>query len=86
MIGYLPIVMMNIQNIRTAFQTFLQPSEKTARTVENAALALWVFAVVASTLTHELWRDETREYLMAIGTDSFADYFNLAKYDGHPLL
>lgn len=54
--------------------------------VENAALALWIFAVVASTLTHELWRDETREYLMALETDSFADFFNFAKYDGHPLL
>jgi hypothetical protein len=54
--------------------------------VENVALALWLFAVIASILTHELWRDETREYLMAIETDSFADFFTFAKYDGHPLL
>jgi hypothetical protein len=85
MINYLPL-MTNIKNICTAFQTFFQPSEKATRRLENTALALWVFAVVASTLTHELWRDETREYLMAIGTHNFADYFDLAKYDGHPLL
>ncbi|MFH0785625.1 MAG: hypothetical protein V2B20_27270 [Pseudomonadota bacterium] len=78
--------MMITQKIRTAFEGFFQPSQKTAATIENAALALWVFAVVASTLTHELWRDETREYLMAVGIHNFADYFNFAKYDGHPLL
>ncbi len=49
-------------------------------------LLLWLFAVVTSILTHELWRDETREYLMAVGINNFADYFNFAKYDGHPLL
>ena len=54
--------------------------------MENSALALWILAIVASTLTHELWRDETREYLLAMGTHSFSDYFNFAKYDGHPLL
>ncbi|MFH0783262.1 MAG: hypothetical protein V2B20_15110 [Pseudomonadota bacterium] len=78
--------MMNTQKIRTALQAFFRPSEKTVVTVENGALVLWVFAVVASTLTHELWRDETREYLMAVGIDNFTDYFNFAKYDGHPLL
>ena len=56
------------------------------RNVENCILAVWIFGVVASTLTHELWRDETREYLMAINIDSFADFFTFAKYDGHPLL
>jgi hypothetical protein len=78
--------MTTLQNLRSRLQIFFQPSEKTTATIENAALALWLFAVVASILTHELWRDETREYLMAIGTDSFADYFTFAKYDGHPLL
>ncbi len=82
----LSTAMNTLQNLRSRLQFFLQPSEKTTATVENAALALWLFAVVASTLTHELWRDETREYLMAIGTDSLADYFTFAKYDGHPLL
>ena len=78
--------MINTQQIRSRFQAFFQPSGKTAVTVENVALALWLFAVIASILTHELWRDETREYLMAIETDSFAEYFAFARYDGHPLL
>jgi hypothetical protein len=54
--------------------------------VENIVLAVWIFAVVASVLTHELWRDETREYLMAVEIDTFSEYFSFAKYDGHPLL
>jgi hypothetical protein len=73
-------------NINSVMQPSCGLSTQNGARVENGALALWLFAVVATTLTHELWRDETREYLMAIGTDSFADYFNFAKYDGHPLL
>jgi hypothetical protein len=75
-----------IKNYRSFFQTFPQLSSKATWTVENAVLAVWLFAVVASTLTHELWRDETREYLMAVEIDSFSEYFRFAKYDGHPLL
>lgn len=77
---------MNIQKIRSTLQSFYQPSGKTTVTLENASLALWIFGVVASMLTHELWRDETREYLMATETDSFSEYFTFAKIDGHPLL
>ena len=74
-------------NVRpTLLRALASPQPKTAAAVENAALALWIFAVVASTLTHELWRDETRQFLMATGTSSFSEYFALAKYDGHPLL
>jgi hypothetical protein len=65
---------------------FLRPSQRVAWTVENGILALWIFAVFACTLTHELWRDETREYLMAVGIHKFSQYFAFAKYDGHPLL
>ncbi len=77
---------MTIQKIRSSFQACSQALTNNSNKVENLALILWIFAVVTSILTHELWRDETREYLMAIETDSFAEYFTFAKYDGHPLL
>jgi hypothetical protein len=78
---------MGIQKIRSTIQSYSRQALLNNSTkVENVTLALWLFAVVASTLTHELWRDETREYLMAVEIDTFADYFNFAKYDGHPLL
>ena len=80
------LISMNIKNIHTICLPFSQPSEKTTVAVENTILILWIFAVTTSILTHELWRDETREYLMAVGIDNFADYFSFAKYDGHPLL
>ncbi len=63
-----------------------QPPGKLIVSAENALLALWLFAIIASLLTHELWRDETREYLLAVGIDNFSEYFNYAKVDGHPLL
>jgi hypothetical protein len=78
--------MTTIQDRFTIFHKWAIPTPKTAAAIENIALGLWIIAVVTSTLTHELWRDETRQYLMATGTNSFTDYFNLAKYDGHPLL
>lgn len=77
---------MNTPAHLTLWRQWTAPSPKTVATLENLALGLWLFAVIASTLTHELWRDETRQFLMATGTNSFSDYFNLAKYDGHPLL
>jgi hypothetical protein len=73
-----------------AFNVLFKPAERSAESknisIENAAIFLWIIAVFASSLTHELWRDETREFLMATGTKNFLDYFNFAKYDGHPLL
>ena len=74
------------ESLHNTWQRFFSPSERTITVLENSVLALWLFGVVTSILTHELWRDETREYLMAVGINSFADYFNFAKYDGHPLL
>ena len=75
-----------MRGIQSLFHGVLNYSDENRGKVENIVLALWLFAVVASILTHELWRDETREYLMAVGIDNFAEYFNFAKYDGHPLL
>jgi hypothetical protein len=70
----------------TKIPLFSYPSTKSIKTIENFLLAFWVFAVVSSTLTHELWRDETREYLLATGIHKFSEYFAYAKYDGHALL
>lgn len=72
--------------IRTAFYPTINPAERRIANIENIVLLLWIFSVFASVLTHEMWRDETREFLMATGTKNFAEYFNFAKYDGHPLL
>jgi hypothetical protein len=75
-----------ISYIRTAFYPATNSAEKRGNHIENFVLLLWMFSIFASVLNHEMWRDETREFLMATGTKSFAEYFNFAKYDGHPLL
>jgi hypothetical protein len=76
-----------MQYLQNTFRTLLFPrtTDKFDR-AENILLLIWLFAVFGSILTHELWRDETREYLMAVNTNTIRDYFNYAKYDGHPLL
>ena len=77
-------------NIKPAFAALLQPTANAAEnkniSIENVAIFLWIIAIFASMWTHELWRDETREFLIATETNSFKEYFDFAKYDGHPLL
>jgi len=75
-----------ISSFRLIFQPALGQANRKNSHIENAAILLWSVAVFASSLTHELWRDETREFLMATEINSFSEYFGFAKYDGHPLL
>jgi len=77
---------MNNYNSQSWLQSLLYPPQKISWRIENIALMVWIFAVVASTLTHEMWRDETRQFMMATQIESLTDYFDWAKYDGHPLL
>lgn len=54
--------------------------------IENLILALWLIIVIIMTLNHELWRDEVRSLNLATGIGSLAEFIQMAKYDGHPIL
>ncbi len=51
-----------------------------------AVLLPWLAVVVATSLSHEIWRDEMRAYSLATGPDSLLDLPGALRNEGHPLL
>jgi hypothetical protein len=75
-----------LASLRLRFPSLFASHSQSSPVAENFILALWIFSVFTCELTHELWRDETREYLMAVNINSLSEFFAFAKYDGHPLM
>ena len=73
-------------NSPAKFDTLLHYLRAQKPLVENLILALWVVAVIISTLNHEMWRDEVRSLNLVMSINSFSEFIEMAKYDGHPIL
>ncbi|MGK7940790.1 MAG: hypothetical protein AB4062_11710 [Crocosphaera sp.] len=55
---------------------------------KDLIIIICIFAIITliGTLNHVMWRDELNGWLIARDSDSFINFFENVKYEGHPLL
>ncbi len=61
-------------------------SNKKAIILTLIFLSIWLALVIYTETQHEFWRDEVRAFSLVQEIQSPLDFYNLLKYEGHPLL